>query len=258
MDNLSVSIVQSDLAWENKKQNLEHFESRIESLKCETDLVVLPEMFTTGFTMKAEKYAEPLNGETADWMKGLASKCQFYLMGSIIASVKDKYYNRLLSISPDGEVEYYDKRHLFRMGNEHYTYTPGSKRNVIDIKGWKILPLICYDLRFPVWSRNMGDYDMLIYVANWPEARREVWLTLLMARALENQCFVVGVNRIGQDGNALSYAGDSIVVNPYGKIISETKPYKESVETVSLSLAELTEFRQKFPVGMDADEFKII
>ncbi|MFW5978879.1 MAG: nitrilase-related carbon-nitrogen hydrolase, partial [Bacteroidia bacterium] len=167
------------------------------------------------------------------------------------------YYNRMISQLPDGEFFTYDKRHLFRMGEENNHYTAGSKRVIFNYKEWRICPLICYDLRFPVWSRNRGDYDLLIYVANWPESRRHVWKTLLVARALENQVYVVGVNRIGKDGQNIPYAGDSMIIDPKGRIISETKPYEENIETRELSLKSLNEFREKFPVGKDADYFEI-
>ncbi|MFH2143999.1 MAG: amidohydrolase [Bacteroidota bacterium] len=256
--NLKITIIQSDVAWENKALNIIHFGELVSDIQTETNLIILPEMFTTGFTMKPEKFSEELNGETVNWMKSIAKSKNTTVIGSIIISDNNEYYNRLLSVDFKGNCLFYDKRHLFRMGNEHNNYSNGSERLIVDINHWKICPLICYDLRFPVWSRNKGDYDILIYIANWPETRREIWITLLMARAIENQCYVVGVNRIGVDGNAISYSGDSIVVNPKGTIISGTKPYKESVETIELSLDELTEFRQKFPVGLDADNFKII
>ncbi len=258
MNDLKVTIIQADLAWENKEENINKFSSFISEIKEETDLIILPEMFSTGFTMKAEKLAEDFKGKTVQWMKDIAKDKNAVLIGSIIIKVRELYYNRLVIMHSNGNIEYYDKRHLFRMGNEHYVYTQGKKKHISDVDGWKIRPLICYDIRFPVWSRNENDYDVLIYIANWPENRRDAWLTLLMARAIENQCYVIGVNRVGQDGNAISYSGDSVVINPKGKIISKTKAYKESVETLNLSISELTEFRQKFPVDIDADKFNII
>ncbi len=258
MNDLKVTIIQADLAWENKEENINKFSSFIGEIKEETDLIILPEMFSTGFTMKTEKLAEDFKGETIQWMKNIAKDKNAVLIGSIIVKVRELYYNRLIIMHPNGNIEYYDKRHLFRMGNEHYVYTKGKKKHISDINEWKIRPLICYDLRFPVWSRNENDYDVLVYIANWPENRRDAWLTLLIARAIENQCYVIGVNRVGQDGNAISYSGDSVVIDPKGRIISETKPYKESVETLKLSISELTEFRQKFPVDLDADKFNVI
>lgn len=258
MNDLKVTLIQTNLAWENKKLNLENFSKLINEINEETDIVVLPEMFSTGFTMKAKELAENFDGETVKWMKEIASEKNIILIGSIIINVRQTYYNRLLVVHPDHNIEYYDKRHLFRMMNEHYTYTPGKQKLISDIKGWKIRPLICYDLRFPVWSRNENDYDVLIYVANWPESRRDAWLTLLMARAMENQCYVIGVNRIGIDGNAINFSGDSVIIDAKGTIISETKPYKESVETIALSIQDLTRVRQNFPANLDADKFNII
>ncbi|GAB4291848.1 MAG: amidohydrolase [Marinilabiliales bacterium] len=259
MNSLKVTLIQTDIVWENKDENFSNYESLFNNIKQPVDLVVLPEMFTTGFTMSAKDFAEKMDGKTIKWLKKQADKLNSHVIGSIIIEENKNYYNRLLHIKPNSDdIEYYDKRHLFRMGNEHRNYSQGKSKLIFDINGWKICPLICYDLRFPVWSRNKGDYDVLIYVANWPESRREVWNTLLLARALENQCYVIGVNRIGNDGNMISYSGDSVVINAKGKIISETKPYSLSVETVELSLDELTEFRQKFPVFLDQDDFEII
>jgi predicted amidohydrolase len=255
--NLKVTIIQSDLAWENKALNINHFDSIISDIEENTDLIILPEMFTTGFTMKPEKFAEDINGETANWMRSTAKSKKSALAGSIIVSQNGSHYNRLIFSDSTGNVSWYDKRHLFRMGNEHNNYCQGDERMIADLKGWKICPLICYDLRFPVWSRNKNDYDILLYVANWPESRREIWVTLLVARAIENQCYVIGVNRVGKDGNEINYSGDSMVISPRGNVISETRAYTESIETVELSISDLTEFRQKFPVGLDADDFEI-
>ncbi|MFP4042117.1 MAG: amidohydrolase [Bacteroidales bacterium] len=254
---MKVTIVQTDIIWENAKKNLELLTKKLDSLKQQTDLIVLPEMFTTGFSMTPERLAEKPVGKTQQWMEKIAKDQDAAILGSLIIQEGSNYYNRMISQLPDGEFFTYDKRHLFRMGEENNHYTAGSKRVIFNYKEWRIHPLICYDLRFPVWSRNRGDYDLLIYVANWPESRRHVWKTLLVARALENQVYVVGVNRIGKDGQNISYAGDSMIIDPKGRIISETKPNEENIETRELSLKSLNEFREKFPVGKDADYFEI-
>ena len=255
--NLNITIIQTELAWEQTDRNLDHFYSRISEVSEETDLVILPEMFTTGFSMQPEKLAESTQGKTLKWMQSVAAEKNITLTGSLIVKEKNNYYNRLFVVGPKGDYKIYDKRHLFRMGEENQQYTAGNNRVIVNLGTWRILPLICYDLRFPVWSRNQNDYDLSIYIANWPEVRRHVWRTLLMARAMENQVYIAGVNRIGKDGNGLTYSGDSMVVDPRGNILTNTKPHQESIETVSLSLDELNRFREKFPVGKDADDFVI-
>lgn len=268
MKNLAITIVQSQLAWENPDANLKHFDTLLSGQKNKTSLIVLPEMFTTGFTMNPEKNAEQHEGQGLLWMKQKAVELKCCITGSICVEEKIKHYNRLYWAEPNGKYQWYDKRHLFRMGNEQSHYQAGTKKIITNINGWKILPLVCYDLRFPVWSRNSWQkivgkgalaaaYDVLIYVANWPEARSYAWKQLLIARAIENQCYVVGVNRIGADGSIIMHAGDSMVINPLGEIISKTKAYKESVETVELDYKFLAELRKKFPVGLDADSFKM-
>ena len=232
-------------------------ESIIKTTNTKTDLIILPEMFTTGFSMQPEKLAEDMNGTTIRWMSLKSQEWNCIITGSLIIKEKGKYLNRLIWMAPDGNFQYYDKRHLFRMGEEHDHYTAGDIKLITKFRGWGFRPLICYDLRFPVWSRNRSDYNVLIYIANWPESRREVWKSLLVARALENQAYVIGVNRIGSDGRNISYSGDSMLVDSRGQIISETEPYEESAETVRISLDELMEFREKFPVYLDADEFVI-
>lgn len=258
MDNLKVTFIQSSLYWQDAEKNRSHFQELIFQIKENSDIVVLPEMFTTGFSMDSNELYETMDGETVRWMANLAQKKDCVLTGSFIVKDSDKYYNRLVWMRPDGTFECYDKRHLFRFAGENEHFTPGNNKLIVDIKGWKICPLICFDLRFPVWSRNVNNqYDCLIYVANWPEARRKAWSTLLEARAHENQCYVVGVNRVSEDGNGIAYSGDSVVIEPKGNIISKTKPYKESVETVELNYNELQEFREKFPVVLDADQFEL-
>lgn len=265
MEDLHVTVVQSDIIWENPEQTRMHFDAHLEAIRTATDLIVLPEMFTTGFSMEPERIAEefhPENSISIRWMKAWSKKLQAVVTGSISFKENDKFYNRLIWAKPDGSISTYDKRHLFRMASEHQHYTAGDNLLIETIKGWKICPLICYDLRFPVWSRNkLVDgkpmYDVLIYTANWPEVRREPWKKLLLARAIENQCYLIGVNRVGTDGNALQYAGDSSFINPRGEYLQEFTPGKEEVRTQNLSFDELDEFRKRFPVLEDADDFEI-
>lgn len=257
MKDLNICIIQSNIIWENIDENLNLFEAHIDSV-IDADVIVLPEMFTTGFSMNTSKLAETMGGKTMDWLRDNAKKKNCVITGSIIIEENDKYYNRLIWMRPDGTFGKYDKRHLFRMSEEHQTFTDGDERVVFEVKGWRVLPLICYDLRFPVWSRNRNDYDVLIYVANWPEARRTPWQIMLKSRAIENQVYVVAVNRLGKDEMGNSYSGDSAVIEPKGNIISKTLMGEESVESVSLSYEDLEIFRNKFPVGLDGDEFRII
>lgn len=259
MDNLIITTIQTHLYWEDIDKNLAHFEEKLNSLKEQTDIVVLPEMFTTGFTMNPKFLAEVHGGKGLQWMQRKSKEKNCVLVGSISVKDEEKFYNRLYWVMPDGSYQFYDKRHLFQMGKEDVYYTAGSKKFVVEYKGWKICPLICYDLRFPVWSRNRKDntYDVLIYVANWPEVRSYPWKQLLIARAIENQSYVVGVNRIGQDGNSIMHSGDSCVINPRGEVISKTSANEDVLETVNLSFTYLEEFRKVFPVMLDGDEFEI-
>lgn len=257
LERLNITTIQTELYWEDKTKNIQKLEMLISESSKDSHLIILPEMFTTGFSMHPENLAETEDGSTVQWMKNVAGQKDVVLTGSIIAKHDNKYFNRLYVVHPDKTVEYYDKRHLFRMGEENEHYSAGQKRLVFHIGNWRICPLICYDLRFPVWSRNTNGYDLLFYVANWPESRRNVWRNLLVARALENQAYVAGVNRIGKDGQNITYAGDTCVIDPKGNIMSDTSPYNESVETNSLSYSELERFREKFPVALDADEFEL-
>jgi len=258
MEDLRVTIVQSALNWENVEANLTMFSNKLKAITPgSTDIIILPEMFGTGFTMNAAAVAQTMDGIALRWMKEMAAEKKCVITGSLVIKEENKFYNRLIWMRPDGTFEIYNKRHLFRMGEENNTYTTGNKKIIVSLKGWKICPLVCYDLRFPVWSRNVGDYDCLIYVANWPEVRNYPWKHLLIARAIENQAYVVGVNRIGKDGNGISHSGDSAVMNAKGIVISKTNANEESVETVILSYKELEEFRKVFPVGLDADTFKL-
>jgi predicted amidohydrolase len=258
MQDLKVSIIQTPLFWERKEENLTMFSQKINTLTEETDLIILPEMFTTGFSMKPSQFAEGTESETLRRMRSWASDKNCAITGSIIVKEKNLYYNRLIWVRPDGTYETYDKRHLFRFAGEHQQYSAGAKKLIVELKGWKICPLICFDLRFPVWSRNLNqEYDCLIYVANWPAVRSSAWSTLLQARAHENQCYVVGVNRIGNDGNEIPHSGNSGIIEPKGDVISTIQPNEQRTETIKLSWNNLESYRKKFPVSADADNFKI-
>lgn len=256
MQDLSITLVQSTLNWQDAASNRVHFDGLIAEIKGPTDLVVLPEMFTTGFTMDAAGCAETMDGESVAWLKLLAQDFEITLCGSLIIEDKGKYYNRLVWASPDGRVDHYDKRHLFRMADEHEHFSAGATRPVFNLNGWRIRPLICYDLRFPVWSRGSNDFDLMVIVANWPAPRRSAWQVLLPARAVENQCYVAGVNRAGTDGNDVRYAGDSAVFDYLGKPVL-TCDDQPCTETVTLSAAALERYRKKFPAWLDADQFTI-
>ena len=261
MNNLKITVIQSNLYWENKTENLKMFSEKIVAIKEQTDLIVLPEMFTTGFSMSPEKLFDTMDGETIQWMKQEAENKNCVITGSFICKENGRYYNRLVWMKADGSYECYDKRHLFRMAQEDKHYTAGDKKIIVELNGWKICPLICYDLRFPVWARqnsgteNAGpEYDVLIYVANWPERRSLAWKTLLQARAIENQCYVVGVNRVGNDGNNIYHSGDSMVVDPLGEVFYHQKD-AEAIYTISLDKAHLENIREKLPFLKDADDF---
>lgn len=255
---LHLTLIQTRLHWENPTANRAMLEEKIFALPEKTDLIVLPEMFTTGFTMNARALAEPMNLTTFRWLKQMAAQSDAVVTGSYIVQEKGQFYNRLIWMQPDGSFDVYDKRHLFRMAEEDRTYTAGAKRLVKSWRGWNICPLICYDLRFPVWSRNTGlDYDLLLYVANWPAPRSTAWNALLQARAIENLAYVAGVNRVGEDGNGHSYAGDSALIDPKGDILFRENQ-QEAVFQTTLSLDELKAYRQRFPADRDADAFQII
>ncbi len=237
-------------------------EEKIKSIQTKTAIVVLPEMFSTGFSMRPKHFAEKMNGPTVEWMKRVASEKRVILTGSIIIEEEEGYFNRLLWVLPNGQLGFYDKRHLFAYGSEDEHYSEGNKRLITSVNGWKINLQVCYDLRFPVWSRqqskeNGPEYDLLVYVANWPERRSLAWKTLLQARAIENQCFVVGVNRVGNDGNNIYHSGDSMVIDPLGEILYH-KVHDEEVHTTVLQQEKLIEVREKFPFWKDADVFSIL
>ena len=297
MQDLSVTLIQTDLYWENPTANLANLEEKIAQISTQTDLIILPEMFNSGFTMNAKTVAEPMNLTTFKWLRQQAKRTGAVITGSFIMKQNDKYFNRLIWMRPDGSFEQYDKRHLFRMGNEHLIFTAGTERIIVELKGWKICPLICYDLRFPVWSRQAHHnhkgiepqseeeqrsrkvrkqsegnlavdslsltpdissltYDLLIYVANWSSARSQVWDILLQARAIENQSYCIGVNRVGNDGMGLNYSGNSMVIDYKGNAIFYQKD-SEIIHTQNLNYQQLIDFRTKFPACLDADEFFI-
>lgn len=266
MKNLHITTIQTDLHWENPAANLAHFEELLLAIPA-GEIVVLPEMFTTGFSMQPTLFAEPMDGTTVLWMQKMAAVKNIILIGSIMIVDESKYYNRLLWVLPNGQISFYDKRHLFAHGNEHLHYTPGHKKLIAQVNGWKIQLLICYDLRFPVWSRqqlvpqihgNLSPvFDLIIYVANWPEKRGAAWCTLLQARAIENQCFVVGVNRIGKDNNEIYHRGDSMVIDPLGAILYQ-KTDEASVANHVLDGKFLEDIRLRLPFWKDGDAFQFI
>lgn len=257
-EKLKISLLQTNIVWQNKQENLRLLREKMETLHGETDILVLPEMFSTGFSMESHSLGEPLNGETITTLQSLATKHNIAITGSYIACEDSHYYNRAFFLTPKNQNYYYDKRHLFRMGGEFDSFSAGNKRLIIPYRGWNICLLVCYDLRFPVWSRNKGNkYDLLIYVANWPASRRSVWDTLLKARALENMSYVCGVNRVGTDGTKVKYDGGSTLYSPKGEILASIPDHKESLYTQEISLITLQEFRSKFPAWKDADSFFI-
>ena len=256
-DNLNIAIIQTDLYWEDKDKNLDKLSGFLNGIEANQDIVLLPEMFTTGFSMNPKNLAENSEGKTLKWMLNEAESRGFAIGGSIIIEENGNFYNRFFFVTPEGKRFHYDKRHLFRMGNENLIYTNGNERVIVEYCGWRIMLNICYDLRFPVWSRNTGDYDLLINVANFPGSRRIVWNTLLSARAIENQCYVAAANRVGTDGMNISYTGDSQILNSRGEIIAQAPQNEETTIYASLSMNKLKEFREKFPVLYDIDSFTI-
>ncbi len=257
VQDLRISLVQTELHWQDPAANRQMFERLLAPLAGTTDLVVLPEMFTTGFTMAPEGLAEPEQGPTLDWMRQQAALLGAALCASLVTKAPHGFVNRLLFVTPDSTVQHYDKRHLFRMANEHQHYEAGSCRAVFDYRGWRILPTVCYDLRFPVFLRNRSDYDLLICVANWPATRRHPWRVLLQARAIENLCYVAGVNRVGQDGKGFDYSGDSMLVDFKGQAMLDQPAGVPFVQTSTLSASALQHFREAFPAWQDADAFEL-
>ena len=258
MGNLHISLIQTDLFWEDKFRNLEMLGKKIAATETASQIVVLPEMFTTGFSMQPKLFAETMEGPTIEWMVEQAALHKIIITGSIIIEEDNKFYNRLLWVLPNGQVAYYNKRHLFAYAGEDKEYTPGNKRFIAQVNGWKICLQICYDLRFPVWARKQtpDEYDLLLYVANWPERRNHAWKTLLCARAIENQTYVVGVNRVGKDGHQINHSGDSMIVDPMGQVLYY-KADDEDTVYMELEKSVVLEAREKFPFGRDADSFSI-
>ena len=253
---LKIALLQTELVWEDNDANREAIGKELEKLAGGYDIIVLPEMFNTGFTMNAQAVSETMEGPTVKWLLEKSAERKTVICGSLIISENGNFYNRLIW-AENGEITTtYDKRHLFRMADEHHTFSGGNERIQISYKGWQIMPRVCYDLRFPVWNRSTK-IDLQIYVANWPEARVSAWDKLLMARAIENQCYVVGVNRTGADGKGITYNGHSIIIDPKGMPITLENNEKSGWITAEIDLEGLKEFREKFPVSMDSDGFEL-
>ena len=257
-NNLRITLAQVDLIWENPGQNRLDLEIQIRQLAGKSDLVILPETFTTGFSMRVCDLAEPMDGSTINWLLNLSQTTGLAIGGSLLIRDNDLYYNRFVFITPSGEISFYDKRHLFSLGGESNSFTPGDQRLIVNYLGWRIALYVCYDIRFPVWCRNVNDTDLMIFTANWPASRSKVWKILLKARAIENQVYVAGVNRVGTDGNGISYLGESQLINLHGDRLPETNLTNSELITYEISKKELNDFRVKFPVANDADRFLII
>ncbi|MDN5214557.1 amidohydrolase [Fulvivirgaceae bacterium BMA12] len=262
MQDLAIALIQSDLHWHDVDANLAMFEEKIWQIPGKPDIILLPEMFNSGFTNATDKIGEMMNMKTFRWMKQQAAQTQAVIAGSLIVKEHNQYYNRLIWMQPNGDFESYDKRHLFRMAEEHHYFEAGKQKLLVEVRGWKICPMICYDLRFPVWIRNQWQenqghtYDLLIFVANWPAKRINAWDTLLKARAIENLSYVAGLGRIGKDGNDIAYNGHSAVIDPLGKALYFSED-RESIETIVLSKKNLEKIRSQFPAFRDADSFRI-
>lgn len=263
---LTITTIQTDLHWEDKEANLRMLEDKLRGLQEPTEIVILPEMFSTGFSMRPEQLAETMEGETVNWMKAMSARHKVVLAGSLIIKEHEQYYNRFIWMLPNGQYGIYDKRHRFGFAGEDRFYTAGNKRMIASVKGWKINLQVCYDLRFPVWARQqlhssesgepVPEYDVLIYVANWPERRSHAWKTLLCARAIENQCYVVGVNRIGKDGNDIYHSGNTMIIDPLGEVLYHMAD-AEDIFTITLQKEQLENVRSKFPFWKDGDAFNI-
>lgn len=258
---MKVALGQFPLVWEDIDANLDAWSERLKTLANDVDLIVLPEMFTTGFSMHVAEIAEPMDGKAVRWLKQQAEKLSVTILGSIICGDEEKVYNRAVLAKSDGAISNYDKRHLFTFADEDKHFTAGTARMIVEVNGWKVCPLVCYDLRFPVWSRNSKtpekQYDLLIYMANWPAARSAAWTSLLHARAHENQAFVIGVNRVGVDGKGIEYIGNSAVIDPKGNVLTEGDSGKEGWVITDLNREELLHYRDKFRALNDADEFEL-
>jgi predicted amidohydrolase len=255
---LKVCMLQTDLVWENPAQNRIHFETKIKAIATDVDLIVLPEMCTTGFTMHAQKLAEKMNGISVSWMQQLAKEKEAAIIGSLIISENNKFYNRLLFVHPSGKIDPYDKRHSFTLAKEHEVYTPGNNKLIVTYKGWKICPFICYDLRFPVWSRNSENYDVLVYVASWPKPRITAWTSLLQARAIENMAYTIGVNRVGEDLNGHEYPGHSAIFDCLGNQLASFKEDEEGIARVTFMKSKQDTIRKKLNFLNDKDPFEFV
>lgn len=280
MPSLTITTIQSDLYWEDKEANLRMFEQKIDAIDQKTEMIILPEMFSTGFSMNPHRLGEKMDGQTVEWMKRLAAKKRVIITGSVIIEEDGKFYNRLIWMLPVGQYGHYDKRHLFTYAGEDQHYTGGNKRLIASVKGMKLNLQVCYDLRFPVWASQQSfvppllrkkrvsnfdafsepehpEYDILVYVANWPERRSHAWKTLLQARAIENQCYVVGLNRVGTDGHGIYHSGDSMVVDPLGEVKYQ-KTHEQDVFTFTIEKEKIDEIRKAFPFWRDSDHFMIV
>lgn len=257
MQNLKIAMLQAELVWHNVELNRKNFLEKINQIKEQVDLIILPEMFTTGFSMHPQKIGDTMNGETVNWMRKIASEKDTAIAGSVIIFENNNFYNRFLFVHPSGEINFYDKRHLFTLAGEDKVYESGKVKLIVNYKGWKICPLVCYDLRFPVWARNVEDYDLLIYVANWPKIRIAAWDTLLKARAIENMCYTVGVNRVGVDANNYEYNGHSAAYDSLGKQLVEMEPNQENTVVITLDKNHISEIRNKLGFLNDRDFFEI-
>ncbi|MDD5507167.1 MAG: nitrilase family protein [Bacteroidales bacterium] len=262
MQDITLTMFQADLAWEDKQTNLHRFSKKLQQIPSQTDVIVLPEMFTTAFVVEPEEYAETMDGPTMQWLKEQSVRYQAVVTGSLIVIEDGRYVNRMIWMKPDGHWDFYDKRHLFTFGGEHLRFSRGDSAPVFETRGWKFRPLICYDLRFPVWCKNhMLDggyaYDVLIDVASWPDARRNAWNIFLASRAIENIAYAAGVNRVGRDPKGLNFSGDTAVFDPLGNPVAAAEPYKEAMLTATLSYRELSYVREHFAFGQDWDRFQI-
>lgn len=256
-DSLNIACIQTEIQWESPVENLNRYSTYLEEISLDVNLMVLPEMFSTGFSMKPERCSETMDGLSVTWMKEAAAERNLAIMGSLIIEENNNYYNRLIFVRPNGSLEYYNKRHLFSLAGEDKIFTSGKEKVIVDYLGWKICPMICYDLRFPVWSRNNSEYDLLIYVANWPKPRTVAWDTLLKARAIENLSYTLGVNRIGTDANNLEYIGHTQVIDPLGVVLTSSKEGERCIVETLIHKSKLLEIREKFQFLNDKDSFSI-
>lgn len=258
MSKLQLTLVQANLVWENKEANRRQLDDLVSGIVMPNELIVFPEMFTTGFSMRPELFAEKDGNETLAWLKQLSAKKNMVVCGSLMFEENGAYYNRFIWMQPNGLYAHYNKSHLFSIGEENKNYSPGGHKTIIQHNGWRIMPVVCYDLRFPVWLRRTAneDYDLMLVVANWPDRRIEHWKALLIARAIENQCYVVAVNRVGMDGNGVNHPGDSMVINPKGEVILHIKEIEQATQA-TIDLQEVKAWREAFPAWKDADGFSI-